>query len=191
MDPTHEQTQANKHRETRQREKQGRDRKKTTPAADSQGGLGDQESSCNYFLHYVLEFQGFLVIIQSLSFSLYHFQLACGLFFPSLPCVSCIQLLSLPWCRCFHVLLTSCFILSLVTRPVGFMFSFARFCPPVFHFSPAVSSLPNQFMCVFKPLVFLRSFVFSLSWCVCFPSCLKVLHFWLQPGLVCILYFVP
>lgn len=51
--------------------KQGRDRKKTTPAADSQGGLGDQESSCNYFLHYVLEFHGYNLVpeFQFMSFS--------------------------------------------------------------------------------------------------------------------------
>lgn len=133
----------------------------------------------------------FMVIIQFLSFSLCHFQLACGLFFPSLLCVSCIQLLSLPWCRCSHVLLTSCFIF--IPRPSSCVL-YVQFCQILSTrvlFSPAVSSLPNQFMCVFEPLVFLRSFVFSLSWCVCFPSCLKVLHFWLQPGLVCILYFVP
>lgn len=130
-----------------------------------------------------------MVIIYSLSFSLCHSQLACGLFFPSLPCVSCIQLLNLPWCRCSRVLLTPCFILSPVPRLVCFMFSFARFCPPVFYF-PQLCPLSLISSCVFEPLVFLRSFVFSLSWCVCFPSCLKVLHFWLQPGLVCILYLL-
>lgn len=108
----------------------------------------------------------FMVIIQFLSFSLCHFQLACGLFFPSLLCVSCIQLLSLPWCRCSHVLLTSCFILSPVPPLVCFMFSFARFCPPVFYF-PQLCPLSLISSCVYLSLQFSSGPLCFLSHGVC------------------------